>query len=118
MTRCSKARLGDQEVPSPVPRYMDALLLIVKSCTAIIWKSQAAESATDKPAAKEPQVRLNICPLHKTQIGTRENKEQIAMESASWFVNDLPSMQQLALGQEVLTSNNSTRRQQHSRRTQ
>lgn len=71
MTHYSKAKLGDQEVPSPVPRYMDALLLIVNSSTAVIWKPQAAESAAGKPAAKEPQVRLNSCPLHKIRIGTR-----------------------------------------------
>jgi hypothetical protein len=56
MTHCSKARLDDQEIPLPVPRYIDALLLIMNSCTTVIWKAQPAESMTDELAAKKPQV--------------------------------------------------------------
>ena len=41
----------------PVPRWMDALLLLVTSCTAIIWKEPAPHASADKPKATEPQVR-------------------------------------------------------------
>ena len=41
----------------PVPRWMDALLLLVNSCTAIIWKQPTPDAPADKPKATEPQVR-------------------------------------------------------------
>ena len=41
----------------PVPRWMDALLLLVNSCTAIIWKEPAPNTPADKPKAAEPPVR-------------------------------------------------------------
>ena len=118
MTHYSKARLGDQEVPSPVPRYVDALLLIVNSCTAVIWKPQAAESTADKSAAKEPQVRLNIHPLHKPKWALENNRNRSQWTLSLGLSMIFPALQQLPLGQEVLMADTSTRRQQHSRRTQ
>ena len=44
--------------PAPVPRWIDALLLLVNSCTATIWEaSLQKEEAADKSKAPEPQAR-------------------------------------------------------------
>ena len=49
--------LSAEKPLQPVPRWMDALLLLVHSCTAIIWKEATPDAPADKPKATEPQVR-------------------------------------------------------------
>ena len=41
----------------PVPQWMDALLLLVNSCTAILWKQPAPDGPADKFKATEPEVK-------------------------------------------------------------
>ena len=54
--------LSAEKPLQPVPRWMDALLLLVNSCTAIIWKEATPAAPADKPTATEPQVRPDRLP--------------------------------------------------------
>ena len=59
VSQCTEPGLkgvSSNKQPTPVPRWIDALLLLVNSCTATIWEaSLQKEDATNK--APEPQAR-------------------------------------------------------------
>lgn len=57
--------ITDDKPLQPVPRWMDALLLLVNSCTTIIWKEPAPENSADKPKATEPQVEVSSEYVHQ-----------------------------------------------------
>ena len=61
---CAKPGLkgvGSDGQLTPVPRWIDALLLLVNSCTATIWEaSLQKEDAADKLKAPEPQARCGL----------------------------------------------------------
>ena len=48
--------LAAEEPLQQVPRWIDALLLLVNSCTTIIWKDPKPDAPADKAEVTEPQV--------------------------------------------------------------
>ena len=48
--------LAAEKPLQPVPRWIDALLLLVNSCTTIIWKDPEPDAPADKAEVAEPQV--------------------------------------------------------------
>ena len=66
--------VGSDGQPTPVPRWIDALLLLVNSCTATIWEaSLQKEDAADKLKAPEPQASCGPVLGHvsKCSVGVR-----------------------------------------------